>query len=186
MKNRLALLTGIASALVMLAIIIAAYMMLHHPDKMAALNKLMAQALPQHHLIVIDFDDNGLQDKAELMQGLDGVITVNDPNLGVNEAFNSESALQKLDSNKDGRIDRHDARFAYLQLTFFTDQGKQRRYLSFRQAGIDAIKINPQRLYIPLSLPLTVKNNKIGKAFFTNGTQHDVRLIAVSVAVNNS
>ena len=182
MRNRLAVLVGILSVIILIAVIVMAYMMLRHPDKMENINKIAESAPQLHELVVLDFDDNGLLDEAELMQGHDAIITVNNPKQsGANEQFNSVSAFQKLDVNKDGQINEADPQYKYMQLMFFADQGKSHRYISFEQAGLKSIKIDQKRLNGQGLISLHPADNVIGKAFFKDGTQHSVRLIEISV-----
>lgn len=183
MKNRLAIMVGILSVIILIAVIVMAYMMLRHPDKMETINKIAERAPQSHQLVVLDFDDNGLLDEAELLQGHDAVITVKNPKEGADEQFDSVSAFQELDVNKDGRIDDKDPHYQYMQLMFFTKEGKGRRYMSFTQAGVQSIKIDQKRLNEmgKATLSLHPDDNIIGKATFKNGQQHTIRLIAVTV-----
>lgn len=181
MRDRIAALVGTFSVLIIITIIVMAYWMLHHPDKMAAINKIAEKAPSMHKVVVLDFDDNGLLDEAELMQGRDAVIVVNNPKMGVNESFNSVSAFQKLDVNKDGVINDKDPLYRYMDLMFFDKDSTKRRYISFAQAGIKSIKIDQKRLTTKQTASLDPKDNIIGEATFINGRQHNIRLIMVSV-----
>ncbi len=184
MKNLAAVFLGVFSVLVLVAIIVMAYLMLHHPAKVAPLNEILEKTPLTHRLVVIDFDDSGLLDEAELMQGKDGIIIVKKP-AGKNkkeELFNSASAFQRLDANKDGRIDASDPMYPYLQLMFFTDNGKNRRYVTFAQADIKSIQIDQKRLNAQQRKSLNPKDNIIGEAILINGKKHVVRLISIAAA----
>jgi Ca2+-binding EF-hand superfamily protein len=160
---------------------VIAYLMIHHPHKMAALNDLTEAKPIQHRLVVIDFDNNGLLDEAELLQGKDGIIVVSNPNKGVDESFNSASAFEKLDVNKDGFIDEKDPMFRYMELMFFTDGGKGRRVVSFAQEGIKSVKVDTKRIKQAKQLTSDVKDNLIGEANLSDGKKLSIRLIMVSV-----
>lgn len=183
MRNRIALLVGTLALLFVIAIIVLAYSMLRHPHSVAApIQQFLAHTPAQNKVVVLDFDDNGLLDEAELMQGRDAVITVHNPaatDTNADSLFNSASALQRLDLNKDGEINEKDVIFPYLRLMYFTDGGKGRRYVTFAEAGIKSLVIDQKRLHA-ITKSLDPQHNLIGEAEFTNGQHHGIRLILVN------
>lgn len=168
-RNRV---TSVIVSLIIAAFIclfVAAYYFKRHPE----VNPVIVKQT--HPLLVIDFDNQGLLNTDELLAGSDAIVAVR-TGAHRDELFNSVAALSNLDANRDGHLDEHDPMFVHLELIFFTNGGKGRKYVSLTQAGIKEIILIPHRIKFA---PDSVVDNLAGQAVMRDGTKHDIRLINV-------
>ncbi len=173
-------LTKLLVALILIAlagVFVAAFWLVRHP---ASQDTQTTPKVFTHPVLVVDFSNNKILSEEELKQGSDAILAVRAPHThNQDELFNSVAALLRLDVNKDNQIDvEHDPIFPYLELIFFTDDGKNRKYVSLKTAGIKTIIINKQRLLLPAE---SVVNNLVGEAVMNDGNTRAIRLINVSV-----
>jgi len=175
MKNRVAIFLGSFGVIALIAIIAIAYLMLHHPGKIFP----ETAAWVEHRVLVADFDKNGLLDEAEIMQGKDGVLAMRSLWEDNKDAlFSSTSALQRLDKNKDGQLNASDPIFPRLELVYFLNKGKDKKRVSFKEAGVKALILNPASFQQSLD-SLSPKDNIAGTLLMVNGESYPVRMIAI-------
>lgn len=133
----------------------------------------------QHPVLIVDFDaDKNLNEK-DLLLSQDAILAIRPPTkTGApnDQAFNSLDALKGLDINKDKRLDKKDPMFKYIELVFFTEQGKGRNYVPLVKANIDAIILMQSIRDIS-----NYKNNPlVGYAVKSNGEKVEIRLVPIS------
>lgn len=135
-------------------------------------------------VIAVDFSGDKILNQEELVKGEDAVLAIRKRKPGSNEStdelFNSIAALERWDVNKDGRLDKKDPIYPYLELVFFTDNGKKHRYVTLEKAGIIAIVFNKEKIGKIKEIAKST-NNLLGKAIKANGDELQIRVISVSV-----
>lgn len=181
MKNKAAVAVGLSCAVVLILIIVLAHTILHHAEIFATWQAHIKKPAEKDYLLVVDFDNKGALNQEELLQGEDAVIAVKITKTDASakeEFFNSLHALQNVDLNKDGVINKNDAIFPRMELMFF-DKARQRRYVSFEEADIKAIQINQEFLKSPRFNELNLHNNIAGKAILGDGRAYTIRVMAV-------
>lgn len=136
-----------------------------------------------HPVLVVDFNEDNKLSEQELKLSQDAILAIRAPGKpdgGDEEVFNSLDALQRLDINKDKRIDSQDPMFPRLQLMFFTQDGKGRKYISLKDAGITTIVLTPAAVK-PVEQKLGDQTYTIvGYAIKINGHKVQIRLVPIS------
>lgn len=157
------------------AIFITAHHLLKNPS-------LMAPQQRSHPVIVINMSDIKTIDDDAVLQGKVGVLTIvlpPDPKRQGHHHFNSVSALQNYDLNKDGRLDAQDPIFSHMELMFFADNGKKHQGMSLPDAKIQALVFDLKPV---MSARVNqAVNMHVGQALMANGTKHDIYLLSLSV-----
>lgn len=136
-----------------------------------------------HSVIVVDLNGNGIVDQAELSSGQDAILAIRQisktPEGGSEiEMFRSFTSLESYDANKDGRLDKLDPIFPYLELLFITEGGKKHKTISLKKADIVAVVFDKEKIKNPEAVKH--EDNLIGKAIKANGKQLDIRVIQVT------
>lgn len=154
---------------------ITAYKTIHKP----------AQPIPAysglHPVLAIDYSGDKILDQEELLKGEDAILTVKDK--AHSQMFNSIAALRNLDANKDQRLDKKDPLFNQIQLLFFIDKDKNKKYLYLEDAGITAIIFDKTGL-AQLNNNTATENIVIGHAVTTKGKSLLIKIVPVGIPNN--
>lgn len=136
------------------------------------------QVQRSHKILAVDLNGNNQINQAELAAGKDAILTIK-ANLKVKQTgnifFSSYEALERLDHNKDGRLDAEDSAYSHLQLLFLR-KGKQQKLLPLAEAGIQAIILNQQK---------ETQDKVVGHALMADGTTRAIYLVDIRIPREN-
>lgn len=175
---------GCFIAIFILAVLIILFSFAHHHVR-HGFNKNITETLPASHpVMVVDFNNNKIINQQELFDGKDAILAVKSvdkktttPN---DQLIGSISALEQLDANKDGRLDKKDPIFDHLELIFFANGGTSHKNMSLAETKIIAIVFRKGILKEIASL---TKSNRyvVGEAITSDGRKLLVKVIPVSI-----
>lgn len=157
---------------------VIAYQRLHHPQ-------IHTTPVTTNPVIAVDFSGDKILNQEELIKGEDAILGIRQQvkgstNSSTDQIFNSVAALERWDTNKDGRLDRKDPIYPHLELVFLSDGGKKRKYVSLEKAGIIAIIFNKEKIGKIKEVSKST-DNLLGRALKANGTEVKIRVISVTV-----
>lgn len=151
---------------------ITAYKAIHKPAEPAPIHSGM------HPVLAVDYSNDKIINQDELLKGEDAILIVK--NKANTQMFNSVAALLKLDANQDQRLDKKDPLFTQIQLMFFTEAGKNKKFKTLTEAGITAIVFDKAGL-AQLNNNVNAANVVIGRALTEKGKSLLIKIVPVGI-----
>lgn len=167
-KNKASYLMIAFFILAFIALFIVAYNLVHR-------SHVTPEKIKQHMVLMVDFNNDGILNQQELLDSEDAILAVRLKDKK-DQLFNGINALQQLDLNKDGRIDKKDPIFPQLELIFFTNKGKTRKYVPIEKAKIQTIILTKQEFLNDEKS----EQQTVGYALTTDGKKLQIHLISVA------
>lgn len=152
------------------------------------LDKFQKPTATTHPVLIIDYDGDKKLSQEELLDSEDAVLLVTTSEKDKmdlsDNLFNSVAALQNMDLTEDYKVDPEEDIYKNFNLMFFENQGKDRKYLSLKQAKINELVFYQTAIKNLTQISAGKGDNLVGYAIEGKGKHREkfeIRVLPVTI-----